>query len=100
MKRIPKSLFFILAIAIAVFSVLSIVGVYSRTGDNQTPVVKGIGDIRWGIDIKGGVEATFKPGEDYQADANEIESAKSIIETRLVAKNITDYELYADASNG
>ena len=100
MKRIPKSLFFILAIAIAVFSVLSIVGVYSRTGDNQTPVVKGIGDIRWGIDIKGGVEATFKPGEDYQADADEIESAKSIIETRLVAKNITDYELYADASNG
>ena len=100
MKRVPKFLFIILALLIASLSVLSVVGVYSRTGDNQTAVIKGIKDIRWGIDIKGGVEATFKPEGDYKATEGEIESAKAIIETRLVANNITDYELYADASNG
>ncbi|MDD5924391.1 MAG: SecD/SecF family protein translocase subunit [Clostridia bacterium] len=100
MKRVPKFLFIILALLIASLSVLTVIGVYSRTGDNETAVIKGIKDIRWGIDIKGGVEATFKPEGDYKATEGEIESAKAIIETRLVANNITDYELYADASNG
>ena len=59
-------------------------------------VFKGIGDIRWGIDIRGGVEATFKPADGYDATDEQLESAKSIIELRMVSQGITDYELYAD----
>lgn len=100
MKRIPKPIFFILAVLIILLSVTSVIGIYNRIGDTEAPIIKGINDIRWGIDIKGGVEATFKPSGDYEATEEEIESAKAIIETRLVSSNITDYELYADASNG
>ena len=34
-----------------------------------------------------------------EATAEEIEAAKAVIETRLVSNNVTDYELYADASS-
>ena len=34
-----------------------------------------------------------------KATAEELESAKAIVETRMVAQNITDYELYTDETN-
>lgn len=52
-----------------------------------------------GIDIRGGVEATFKPAGDVDATDEQLESAKSIIELRMVSQGITDYELYADAKS-
>lgn len=99
MKKVAKPIFFIVAILILCFTYFSIAGVHTQYGDEKTTVIKGIGDIRWGIDIKGGVEATFKPSGDFDATDEQIDSAKSIIETRMVSKNITDYELYADYSN-
>lgn len=99
MKKVAKPIFFIVAILILCFTYLSIAGVHTQYGDEKTTVIKGIGDIRWGIDIKGGVEATFKPSGDVDATDEQLDSAKSIIETRMVSKNITDYELYADYSN-
>ncbi|MBQ8539203.1 MAG: SecD/SecF family protein translocase subunit [Ruminococcus sp.] len=96
MKRIPKPVFFITALLILLFAASSIFGVYYYDGDIQKTVIKGVGDIRWGIDIRGGVEATFKPAEDIDATDAQLDSAKSIIETRMVSNGITDYELYAD----
>ena len=96
MKRIPKPVFFIVAILILLFSYTAVFGVSYYVGDNKQTVIKGITDIRWGTDIKGGVEATFEPADDYDATDSELESAKSIIETRMVSTGITDYELYAD----
>lgn len=96
MKRISKYVFFVVALLILVFSALSIFGVKYYVGDNQQVVIKGINDIRWGIDIRGGVEATFKPSDGMDATDEQLDSAKSIIETRLVTNAITDYELYAD----
>lgn len=96
MKRIPKSMFFIVAILILLFSYTSIFGVTYYVGDNKVTVIKGITDIRWGTDIRGGVEATFEPAKDYNATDAQLDSAKSIIETRMVSSGITDYELYAD----
>ncbi len=96
MKRIPKPVFFICAILILLFAASSIFGVAYYEGDVQKTVIKGIDDIRWGIDIRGGVEATFKPADDYDATDEQLDSAKSIIETRMVSNGITDYELYAD----
>ena len=162
MKRIPKPVFFIVAILILLFACSSFLGFKYYDGDVEKSAIKGISDIRWGIDIRGGVEATFKPSDknasetaaeadadaedgaladdsqievidatDAEADATgetldateaidatepieevgdddnesvneneitreQIDSAKSIIETRMVSEGITDYELYAD----
>ena len=96
MKRVPKPVFFIVALLILAFSFTAIFGVSYYTGDNKNTVVKGIGDIRWGIDIRGGVEATFKPADNYDATDEQLDSAKSIIELRMISQGITDYELYAD----
>lgn len=96
MKRIPKPVFFIVAILILAFAATAFFGVKYYEGDIQQTSIKGISDIRWGIDIRGGVEATFKPKGDVDATDEQLDSAKSIIETRMVSNGITDYELYAD----
>ena len=96
MKRVPKPVFFIVALLILAFSFTAIFGVSYFTGDNKNTVLKGIGDIRWGIDIRGGVEATFKPANGVDATDEQLDSAKSIIELRMISQGITDYELYAD----
>ena len=99
MKRVKKPVFFIVAVLILALTYTAIFGIYSQNGDNKTTYVKGASDIRWGIDIRGGVEATFSPADGYEATEAELESAKSIIEFRMVSQNITDYEIYTDTSN-
>lgn len=99
MKRFNKFTFFIVFLLILAFGYMSIWGVTGYNGDIPVTYIKGVKDIRWGIDIKGGVEATFSPADNYQANADQVNAAKSIIETRMVSKNITDYELYADTTN-
>lgn len=99
MKRVPKPIFFVVALLILAFTFSAFFGVAYYTGDIKHTVVKGIGDIRWGIDIRGGVEATFKPADDYDASDEQLDAAKSIIEIRMVSQGITDYELYADKNN-
>ena len=96
MKRISKPVFFIVAILIIAFAFTAFAGIKYYDGDIQKTAIKGISDIRWGIDIRGGVEATFKPAEDIDATDEQLDSAKSIIETRMVSNGITDYEIYAD----
>ncbi len=99
MKRVPKPVFFIVALLILAFTFTAIFGVSYYSGDNKVTVLKGIGDIRWGIDIRGGVEATFKPANGVNATDEQLESAKSIIELRMISQGITDYELYADKNS-
>lgn len=74
----------------------SIFGVHTQYGDFTTTIIRGVSDIRWGIDIRGGVDVTFTSPADYDATNEEVDAAKSIVETRLVANNITDYEVYVD----
>ena len=97
MKRVPKPVFFIVALLILAFAFTAVFGIAYYNGDNKTTVLKGVGDIRWGIDISGGVNATFKPADNYDASEEELEAAKATIETRMVTSGITDYELYADS---
>ncbi len=99
MKRVKKPVFFVVALLIAALVYTSLFGVYGQRGDFKEVHIKGAGDIRWGIDIRGGVEATFSPAGGVKATDSELESAKAIIETRMVSTNITDYELYTDAAN-
>ena len=71
-------------------------GVSAKYGDVTTTYIKGAKDIRFGVDIKGGVNVTFVPSEDYDATEEQLEAAQLVIENRLVALNVTDYELYVD----
>lgn len=100
MKKVGKPVFFIVAILIFALAYMSIFGIYGENGDFKITYVKGVSDIRWGIDIKGGVEATFKPAGDVKATPEQMSAAKSVIELRLVTNNVTDYELYQDNDNG
>lgn len=96
MKQVKKPVFFIVFALIAVFTYFAIAGFSTYYGDIETVHIRGVEDIRWGIDIRGGVDVTFTPPSDYDATNDQMDSARSIIETRLVSKNITDYEIYVD----
>ena len=99
MKRVPKPVFFIVALLILAFAFTALFGIAYYNGDNKVTVLKGLGDIRWGIDISGGVNATFRPAEGYDASKAELDAAKATIEQRMISSGITDYELYADSAN-
>lgn len=96
MKRVKKPVFFVVAGLICVFAILATVGVHTYYGDITSTWIRGLADIRWGIDIRGGVDVTFTPPEGYDADNDEMDAARSIIETRMLNNNITDYDLYID----
>ncbi len=96
MKHVKKPVFFVVFLLIAVFTYFTIAGFSTYYGDIETVQIRGVDDIRWGIDIRGGVDVTFTPTEDYDATNDEMDSARAIIETRLVGNNITDYEIYVD----
>ena len=81
---------------IAVFVYTAFFGVYAKYGDTTTTYIKGAKDIRFGVDIKGGVNVTFVPSDGYDATEEQLEAAQLVIENRLVALNVTDYELYVD----
>ena len=101
MKRKGKVKFFVVLALLLAFCYTAFFGVSidNYYGDTNTFhfALKGAKDIRWGIDISGGVEAVFSPDiEDAEITDENMDSAKEIIETRLVNKNITDYEVFVD----
>ena len=87
---------FVVAILIALFSLTAIFGVSYTYGDTKNVYVKGASDIRFGIDIRGGVDVTFMPADDVEATDAQMTAAKTVIEDRLVGLGITDYESYVD----
>ena len=87
---------FVVAILIVQFSLTAIFGVSYTYGDTKNVYVKGASDIRFGIDIRGGVDVTFMPADDVEATDAQMTAAKTVIEDRLVGLGITDYESYVD----
>lgn len=100
MKRTPKPVFFIVAALTLLFTYLAFFGISSTYGDIKTVIVKGGEDIRLGIDIRGGVDVTFTPPKDVaDVTAEQLSAAQAVIEQRMISGNITDYEIYSDATN-
>lgn len=87
-----KNHIWIVCVIIAVFVYVAVFG----CGED----LKGIGQMRFGIDIRGGVEAVFEPAGDYRPTESELESARDVIEGRLDAKNILDREVTVDRKAG
>ena len=81
---------------IAAFVYTAFFGVAVKYGDVTTTSSRDAKDIRFGVDIKGGVNVTFVPSDGYDATDDQLEAAQLVIENRLVALNVTDYELYVD----
>ncbi|MEG0894872.1 MAG: SecD/SecF family protein translocase subunit, partial [Oscillospiraceae bacterium] len=75
---------------------LSFVGIKTTYGDKETVYVKGASEIRWGIDIRGGVDVTFVPPTDVDATPAQMNAVGEVMRQRLVSLNITDYEVYVD----
>lgn len=99
-KKAAKPTFFVVLVLILALTYTAFFGVSNYYGDTKNVYIKGADDIRWGIDISGGVEAVFSPDkEGVDITADDMTSAKAIIETRLVNNNITDYEVYTDNSS-
>lgn len=99
MKNHKPVFFIILAIAL-VMVYTAIFGISIPVGNSKFEVL-GSPDMRFGIDIRGGVDAVFEPVDlDRKATFAELEAAKSIIETRLDHKNILDRDVFIDRDNG
>lgn len=85
-----------LAVIGAIITACILVAIFGIGSD-----VKGISKMRFGIDIRGGVEAVLEP-ENYEGTVSkeDLERAREIIEMRLDSKNITDREVTLDAKSG
>ncbi|MFR7723349.1 MAG: preprotein translocase subunit SecD [Clostridia bacterium] len=99
MKRVSKPVFFVVFLLIAAFTLSVIFGFSSFYGDNETVYIKGVDDIRFGIDIKGGVDVTFTPPEGFDATDEQLDAAKEVLVQRMINLSITDYEAYVDYNN-
>jgi len=97
-KNVNKSVFFIIASLVLVFSYFTAAGVSTWNGDNRRVWINGVNDIRWGIDIRGGVDVTFTAPADYEGEITNamVDAARSVIETRMMGRGINDYEIYTD----
>lgn len=100
MKRTAKPVFFIVALLILALAYTSFFGIYTKFGDRRDTVIRGASDIRFGIDIQGGVDVTFGPvDENLDVTDAQLDSIKEVISRRLILQNITDYEAYTDSAN-
>ena len=88
---------FVVALLIVVFSLTAVFGVSYQYGDTKNVYLKGASDIRFGIDIRGGVDV-FMPDGDVDATPEQMTAAQTVIEDRLVGLGITDYESYVDSN--
>ncbi len=95
-----KPVFFIVLIVTILMVYTAINGLTIPMGDSPL-IIKGAPDMRYGIDIRGGVDAAFQPeGLDRKPTGDELEAARSIIEIRLDQQNIMDRDVTIDKDNG
>lgn len=94
--------FFIIVGIILVGLLLSVFGArLPMPGQSQPVTLYSISEIRFGIDIRGGVEAVFAP-KDYTGtpSSEDMDSARSVIELRMDNLQILDREITVDKNNG
>ena len=99
LRRVKKPVFFIVAISILLLTVIVFTGVSTQYGDIKKTYINGVDDIRWGIDIRGGVDVTFTPPEGIDATDDQMNAAKEKIKLRLVNLSITDSDVFVDYNN-
>ncbi|MEG0615290.1 MAG: protein translocase subunit SecD, partial [Oscillospiraceae bacterium] len=96
MKKVTKPIFFIVLFVLGFFTLSQVFGIKTQYGDVTTTYVKSAADIRWGIDIRGGVDVTFTPPDGFDASDSQMDSAKEVITQRLLTLGIADSDCYVD----
>jgi preprotein translocase subunit SecD len=90
---------FIIVLIIACICLLAITGL----GPENARIVKGVNELRTGIDIRGGISAIMQPVYDQGTEgrnvAQDLASARQIIEARLDAQGIYDKTITVDSTN-
>ncbi len=99
MRKVGKPAVFIVVLLIVCLAYFAFFGASNTYGDITKTYIKGVDDIRLGIDIRGGVEATFEPDTEDDITDDQMEAAETVIKLRLLAQNITDSEVYTDYTN-
>ncbi len=99
MKHAKKPVFFIVFALIITFAMSVVFGFSTQYGDIEEVKIKGVDDIRLGIDIQGGVDVTFVPAGDVDATKEQLDAAQAVVEQRLLSLNINDNEVYQDSEN-
>ncbi len=99
MKQAKKPIFFIVFALITVFSLSVVFGFSTQYGDVKTTYIKGVEDIRLGVDIQGGVDVTFVPADGIDATTEQLDAVTEVIKQRLASLSINDYEVYEDDAN-
>jgi len=91
--------FFAVLVVIALLCYLAFFGL----GPENSRIIKGANEIRTGIDIRGGISAIMVPdypeGTEGRNVAQDLASARSIMELRLDAKGIYDKNINVDQTN-
>ncbi|MBE6759025.1 MAG: protein translocase subunit SecD [Ruminococcaceae bacterium] len=97
-KKSGRTGFFAVVLIIAVLTWLSFCGLRSPDG---TVIVRGAGDIRWGVDISGGVSVTFRPVDSVSEEVTteQMRTAAQIIGMRFEDYNVSGYEIFTDTEN-
>lgn len=98
MRQKQKPVFFIVLAVILLLTYTAFFGLHSYYGDVSKGIA-GAGEIRWGIDIRGGVDATFQPDTTEEITKENIDGAITIIKQRLDDKGISDSEVIGDYSS-
>ncbi len=97
--RNNKYIFFVLVAVIVLLGYVAFNGIEFAIGDKEYEI-KGMDKMRYGIDIRGGIEAIYESKDpDIVPTEAQLDSARAIIETRLDLKNITDREITVDVDN-
>jgi len=100
MKKNKKSAFFVVLIFAIVVSCIAAMGLNFPIGRSEMKIPSAA-EMRFGIDIKGGIEAYFSPEDlDYFPNDKDLEDARRVFEVRLDAKNVMDREILVDKING
>lgn len=96
-----KTVFFVIVIIALLMAYTAVNGLTVPLWGALEIKVPGSPDMRYGIDIRGGVDAVFEPADlNRKPTSKELDSARSVIETRLDNKNILDRDVTVDNENG
>lgn len=98
-KKAGKAAFFIVLVLIAALCYITAAGIPApNRGDTQEWLFKGVSNIRYGIDIKGGVSVEFvpQPAKGYSITNSDIDQAATVIGKRLDDRNIADRTIVKD----
>ncbi|MDD3766495.1 MAG: protein translocase subunit SecD [Eubacteriales bacterium] len=97
--RVKKHTFFIVVIVIAALAYVAAFGLEFSLGKNDFKI-QGANEMRYGIDIRGGIEAIYEPSDpSIKPTEEQLEAARAVIETRLDLNNITDRDVTVDVNN-